>query len=281
MTMHAPREPGGAHVPRKRFGQHFLHEIGFIDRIVRAVDPKPEDLLVEVGPGEGALTFPLLARVARLTVVELDRDLIPLLRERAPAEVLRIVESDVLKVDFGALRETLARDAGLAPATQLRVVGNLPYNISTPILFHLLEHAAAIGDMHFMLQREVVERMGAAHGSKVYGRLSVMLQARCRVEPLFRVPAGAFRPPPKVESAVVRLTPRAAGDVGIVDDAMFERVVRDAFSKRRKTLRNALADVATATRIEAGGVDPQLRAEEIPVAAFVALANSLAAGASA
>jgi len=278
--MHAPRGPGGAHVPRKRFGQHFLHEIGFIDRIVRAVDPKAGELVVEVGPGEGALTFPLLARIEPLTVVELDRDLIPLLRERAPAEVLRIVEADVLKVDFSALRETLARDAGLAAGTQLRVVGNLPYNISTPILFHLLEHAAAIGDMHFMLQREVVERMGAPHGSKVYGRLSVMLQARCRVEPLFRVPAGAFRPPPKVESAVVRLTPRALGDIGIVDAALFERVVRDAFSKRRKTLRNALADVATAVRIEAGGVDPQSRAEEIPVAAFVALANSLAAHAA-
>ncbi|HVF33738.1 MAG TPA: 16S rRNA (adenine(1518)-N(6)/adenine(1519)-N(6))-dimethyltransferase RsmA [Candidatus Saccharimonadia bacterium] len=277
-----PREPGApAHVPRKRFGQHFLHEVGFIDRIVRAVDPKPGELLVEVGPGEGALTFPLLASIEQLTVVELDRDLIPLLRERAPAEVLRIVEADVLKVDFRALRDALAHDAGLAPGTPLRIVGNLPYNISTPILFHLLGQADAIRDMHFMLQREVVERMGAPHGSKVYGRLSVMLQARCRVEPLFRVPAGAFRPPPKVESAVVRLTPRAGGDIGIDDDAIFERVVRDAFSKRRKTLRNALADIATAARIEAGGVDPGARAEEIPVAQFVALANSLATDAAA
>jgi 16S rRNA (adenine1518-N6/adenine1519-N6)-dimethyltransferase len=262
----------GAHVPRKRFGQHFLHEAGIIDRIVRAIAPRRDDLVVEIGPGEGALTFPLLAQLDRLTVVELDRDLIPRLRERAPPEKLRIVESDVLAVDFGALHRELA-PAGDRP---LRVVGNLPYNISTPILFHLLGHARAIADMHFMLQKEVVDRMAAAEGSKTYGRLSVMLQARCRVEPLFRVPAGAFRPPPKVESAIVRLLPRAAADVAIEDDDVFERVVRDAFSQRRKTLRNALSGIATATEIEAGGVDPQARAEDVAVPRFIALANHLA-----
>ncbi len=261
-----------AHVPRKRFGQHFLHEAGIIDRIARAVDPRPGQALVEIGPGEGALTFPLLERIDRLTVVELDRDLIPRLRERAPPEVLEIVESDVLDVDFTALRARLARE----PTQKLRVVGNLPYNISTPILFHLLEHRDAIADMQFMLQREVVDRMAGAPGSKTYGRLSVMLQARCRVEPLFRVPAGAFRPPPKVESAVVRLTPRADGEVAIADATLFARVVRDAFSQRRKTLRNALSGVADAAAIEAGGVDPKLRAEDVPVAAYVALANALA-----
>ena len=267
-----PEPSSGAHVPRKRFGQHFLHEVGIIDRIVRAIAPRRDDLVVEIGPGEGALTFPLLAQLDRLTVVELDRDLIPRLRERAPADRLRIVESDVLAVDFGALHRELAPAAD----KPLRVVGNLPYNISTPILFHLLEHARVIADMHFMLQKEVVDRMAAAEGSKTYGRLSVMLQARCRVEPLFRVPAGAFRPPPKVESAIVRLTPRAASEVAVADDAVFDRVVRDAFSQRRKTLRNALSGIATAADIEAGGVDPQSRAEDVAVPRFVALSNHLA-----
>jgi len=269
----AGADDAGAHVPRKRFGQHFLHEAGIIDRIVRAIAPRRDDLVVEIGPGEGALTFPLLAQLDRLTVVELDRDLIPRLRERAPPERLNIVESDVLAVDFGALHRALS-PAGDKP---LRVVGNLPYNISTPILFHLLGHARVVSDMHFMLQKEVVDRMAAPEGSKTYGRLSVMLQARCRVEPLFRVPAGAFRPPPKVESAIVRLTPRPAGEIAITDAAMLDRVVRDAFSKRRKTLRNALADVANAQEIEAGGVDPQARAEDVSVVDFVALSNALSA----
>ncbi len=255
------------HIPRKRFGQNFLHERGIIERIVHAIDPRPGDALVEIGPGEGALTFPLLQRLGKMTAIELDRDLIPRLNENSPAHgELRIVEADALTVDLAAL---------VPAGTKLRLVGNLPYYISTPLLFHALEFAGSIRDMHFMLQKEVVDRMAAPHGSKVYGRLSVMLQAYCRVESLFRVPAGAFRPPPKVESAIVRLVPLPPGEVTIADHARFATVVRDAFGQRRKTLRNALSNLADAAAISACGIDPQLRAEQLPVADFVRLANGL------
>ncbi|HEY4555466.1 MAG TPA: 16S rRNA (adenine(1518)-N(6)/adenine(1519)-N(6))-dimethyltransferase RsmA [Lysobacter sp.] len=262
MSRHQPfSEP-----PKKHLGQHFLHERGIIDRIVRAVDPKPGDRLVEIGPGQGAITFPLLQRHGELTVVEFDRDLIAPLTEAAqPHGALTIVHRDVLKVDF----------TELAAGGTLRLVGNLPYNLSSPILFHVLEHAAAVRDMVFMLQKEVVDRMAAAPGSKVYGRLSVMLQAHCVVTPLFDVPPGAFRPPPKVDSAVVRLVPRDPATIGIADAALFARVVRDAFGQRRKTLRNALSQVCDAAAIEAAGIRADLRAEQLPVADFVRLANAL------
>ena len=257
--------------PKKRLGQHFLHERGIISKIVLAVDPQPGDRLVEIGPGQGAITFPLLERHHELTVIEFDRDLIAPLTEAAEGRgTLQVIHSDVLQVDFTAL----------AAGGTIRLVGNLPYNLSSPILFHALDHAAVVRDMHFMLQKEVVDRMAAGPGSKVYGRLGVMLQAYCRVMPLFDVPPGAFRPPPKVDSAVVRLVPKPPEQIAVQDRDMFARVVRDAFSQRRKTLRNALSNVCDADAIAAAGIDPTLRAEQVPVEAFVALANSLARGAA-
>ncbi|MFC3657706.1 16S rRNA (adenine(1518)-N(6)/adenine(1519)-N(6))-dimethyltransferase RsmA [Xanthomonas hyacinthi] len=249
---------------KKSLGQHFLSDRHYIDSIVRAVDPKPDELLVEIGPGQGAITFPLLRRHGRLTVIEFDRDLIaPLTAAAAGVGELTILNRDVLSVDF----------AELAGAGRIRLVGNLPYNISSPILFHALDHAAAIADMHFMLQKEVVDRMAAGPGSKVYGRLSVMLQAYCAVTALFVVPPGAFRPPPKVDSAVVRLVPHAPQDIGIADRRRFADVVRAAFGQRRKTLRNALGGVCDAAQFEAAGVRPDARAEQLEVADFVRLAN--------
>ena len=253
-----------AHIPRKRFGQHFLHDPGILRKIVQAIAPQRGDDVVEIGPGEGALTLPLLRELGRMTVIELDRDLVP--RLRAAAEGigdLDIVNADVLTVDFSALPRR----------GPLRIVGNLPYNISSPILFHCLDHIDAIRDMHFMLQKEVVERMAAAPGSKVYGRLSVMLQLVCRVEPLLRVPAGAFRPPPKVESAVVRLTPRAESERPTTDTGLLADIVRAAFGQRRKTLSNALSSIANAEEIARAGVDPRARAEQLSPSAFVALAH--------
>jgi 16S rRNA (adenine1518-N6/adenine1519-N6)-dimethyltransferase len=253
--------------PKKRLGQHFLHERGVISKIVQAVDPQPGDRLVEIGPGQGAITFPLLERHHELTVIEFDRDLIaPLTAAAQPHGTLHVIHSDVLQVDFTAL----------AAGGTIRLVGNLPYNLSPPILFHALDHATVVRDMHFMLQKEVVDRMAAGPGSKVYGRLGVMLQAYCRVTPLFDVPPGAFNPPPKVDSAVVRLVPKAEADIAVHDRAMYARVVRDAFNQRRKTLRNALSNVCDADAIAAAGIEPSLRAEQVPVDAFIALANALA-----
>ena len=249
---------------KKHLGQHFLHERRVVEKIVLAVDPKPGDRLVEIGPGQGAITFPLLQRHGSLTAIEFDRDLLAPLAAAAEGHgELTLLPGDVLGVDFTAL----------AAGGRIRLVGNLPYNLSSPILFHALAHAAAIRDMHFMLQKEVVDRMAAPPGSKVYGRLSVMLQAYCSVTPLFSVPPGAFRPPPKVDSAVVRLVPRAPEDIGVDDQARFAAVVRAAFGQRRKTLRNALSGVADAAAIEAAGLDPGDRAERIPVEGFVRLAN--------
>ncbi len=258
--------PDVRHVPRKRFGQHFLHDRNILRRIVEAIAPRPGDTLVEIGPGEGAMTLLLLPVAGKLTAIELDRDLIePLRAKAAPLGELAIVNRDVLGVDFSEL----------APGTPLRVVGNLPYNISTPILFHCLEHADAIRDMHFMLQKEVVDRMAAAPGSKTYGRLSVMLQLRCAVQPLFDVPPGAFRPPPKVDSAVVRLLPLPAEKLPQADFAAIDRVVRAAFGQRRKTLSNSLHGVATPEQIVAAGIDPRARAEQLAPTQFVALARQL------
>ena len=253
--------------PKKSLGQHFLTDRSIIDQIVRAVNPKPGDRLVEIGPGQGAITFPLLRRHGELTVIEFDRDLItPLMEASEGVGRLTIIHKDVLQVDFGKL----AGDEG-----PLRLVGNLPYNISSPILFHALDHADAVLDMHFMLQKEVVDRMASEPGSKVYGRLSVMLQAYCTVTSLFDVPPGAFRPPPKVDSSVVRLVPKPADQIGIADHVLFERVVREAFGQRRKTLRNALQLTCSGADIEAAGLRPDARAEQLQVSEFVQLAAHL------
>lgn len=253
------------HRARKRFGQNFLHDAGIIDRILRAINAKAGEHLLEIGPGQGALTEGLLGSGAQLDVVELDKDLVPILQHKfADRSNFRLHQGDALKFDFNQLG---------VPPRSLKVVGNLPYNISTPLIFHLLSHAGLIRDMHFMLQKEVVERMGAAPGSKVYGRLSVMLQAYCTVTPLFTVGPGAFRPAPKVDSAVVRLVPKPAADIAIADPARFAAIVRAAFGQRRKTLRNALSGVVSPERMEAAGLDPGMRAEQVDVAGFVRLAN--------
>ena len=253
---------------RKRFGQHFLHERGVIERILRLLAPAAGDRLIEIGPGEGALTRPLLERVDALSVIEIDRDLAAEWREAAAGDPrLNVIEADALSVDYTALA---AQHGGA-----LRLVGNLPYNISSPLLFALLNGGAPIADMHFMLQKEVVDRMVAAPGSRDYGRLSVTLAARARAEHLFDVAPGAFRPPPKVMSAVVRITPRTP-DFAIDDPARFDRVVTAAFGQRRKTLRNALRGELDAETIAACGIDPAERAERLSAADFAALARAAA-----
>jgi 16S rRNA (adenine1518-N6/adenine1519-N6)-dimethyltransferase len=253
------------HVARRRFGQHFLTDGSVIDRIVAAIDPRPGQAVVEIGPGLGAMTGPLAERSRPLTVIELDRDLAARLRRRPELEV---IEADVLTVDFGALA---ARRGG-----PLRVVGNLPYNISTPILFHLLEAVEHVVDQHFMLQKEVVERMGARPGTKAYGRLSVMLQWRYDIESVLDVPPEAFDPPPRVESAVVRMRPLPA--VAPIDALLFGELVRVAFSQRRKLLRHSLGRWLEA-RGHAGAFDLQRRAEEVPVDEYVALTAAVGAAA--
>ena len=250
------------HVARKRFGQHFLADPQVLDAIVDAVDPQPGQALVEIGPGLGALTWPLLQRCRALTVVELDRDLAARLRSH---DGLTVIEADALTVDFSALAR--------AKGQPLRLVGNLPYNISTPILFHLLGAAAQVLDQHFMLQKEVARRMAAAPGGKDYGRLSVMLQWRYRIEVLLVVPPEAFDPPPKVESAVVRMRPLPA--VAAQPDLLAE-LVTVAFSQRRKLLRHTLGRWLDEQGF-AGTFDTQRRAEEVPVAEYVALAQAVSA----
>ncbi len=256
--------------PKKSLGQHFLAESSYIERIVRAVAPRDDDAVLEIGPGEGALTLPLLAAAGKLTAIELDTDLLPVLRDRAQGVgALELIHADLLTVDLTALAHQHGID-------RWRIAGNLPYYISSPILFHCLKHLAVIDDMHFMLQKEVVERMAAAPGSKVYGRLSVMLQLSCAVEPLFDVPARAFRPPPKVDSAVVRLRPLAASARPVVDATDIADVVKAAFGQRRKTLGNALRQLLNHDAIVGAGIDPRVRAETLPPDAFVRLAHMLA-----
>ena len=255
------------HRARKRFGQNFLHDAGVIHRILRAIAPKEGQHLLEIGPGQGALTEGLVDSGAQLDVIELDLDLIPQLKWRFGLKPnFRLHQGDALKFDFATLPQA---------GEKLRVVGNLPYNISSPILFHCIDAIDAIADMHFMLQKEVVDRMAAAPGSKVYGRLSVMLQLACRVEPLLEVPPSAFIPPPKVDSAVVRLVPRPAPERPDAAAAAIARVVKAAFGQRRKTLSNALHGVLDAGQIVAAGIDPKTRAEQLPPQAFVALARAL------
>ncbi len=248
------------HIPRKRFGQHFLADDGIIDGIVRAIDPRPGQVMVEIGPGLAALTQPLVERLGRLIVIELDRDLAERLRSHPQLEV---VESDVLKVDF----TQLARERN---ATRLRIVGNLPYNISTPILFHLLEHVGVVEDQHFMLQKEVIDRMVAMPATAEYGRLSVMLQWRYAMENVLFVPPESFNPPPRVDSAVVRMVPHAQPVA--VDVKRLGEIVQVAFSQRRKILRHTLGRWLEEKGV-AGDFDVQRRAEEVPVAEYVALAQ--------
>ncbi len=254
----------GAHIPRRRFAQHFLHDPGILARLVEAIAPSSGDEIVEIGPGEGVLTRALLARVPHLTAIEIDRDLAARLSAEFPPDRLTVVCADALEFDFGAL------------APGVRVVGNLPYNISTPILFRLAPLSGRVRDLHFMLQLEVVERMVAKPSTRAYGRLSVMLQTRFRMQKLFRVPRGAFRPPPKVESAVVRMQPIPEDELPKVDRNAFADLVRRAFSARRKTLRNALGletEEFTGLRL-----DPKLRPENLSPEDYVRIARLPRAG---
>lgn len=252
------------HRARKRFGQHFLTDPGVINAITRAIHASADDVVVEIGPGRGAITTALAKHSGHLHLIELDRDLVRrLCRQYADASAVTIHEADALKFDFASLGD------------RLRIVGNLPYNISTPLLFHLLTFREQIVDMHFMLQKEVVDRMAAGPGSKAYGRLSIMLGCHLNVESLFDVEPEAFDPPPAVRSAVVRLDPLGPRDFDIHDNAMFAQVVAASFMKRRKTLRNGLRDIATDADFAAVGLDPGLRPERVSISDFVHLSNHL------
>jgi 16S rRNA (adenine1518-N6/adenine1519-N6)-dimethyltransferase len=252
------------HQPRKRFGQNFLADPHYVARIVEAIGPQPGDNLVEIGPGLAALTGALIEGAGRIAAIEIDRDLAARLRERFTADRLALHETDALAFDFSSLGDSL------------RVVGNLPYNISSPLLFHLAAFETHLRDVHVMLQREVVARMTAAPGTPDYGRLTVMLQALFRVTRLFTVPAGAFRPAPKVESAVARLVPLGAQRPAIADEALFARIVAASFGQRRKTLRNALSAIANEEALRAAGIDPGARGETLGVDDFVRLTRSIA-----
>lgn len=255
----------GGHVARKRFGQNFLIDEGTIAAIVAAIAPQRMDRLVEIGPGLGALTTPLLDRLDHLHVIEIDRDLIARLRAQWPAGRLTVHDGDVLAFDFSSLGD------------RLRIVGNLPYNISTPLLFHLAGHAPQIHDIHVMLQKEVVERMVAAPGDSEFSRLTVMLQYRFDMEMLIEVPPGSFDPAPKVESAVVRLIPHAALPHPARDETVFAEVVSRAFAQRRKTLRNTLKGLVSADQLADLGINAGARAQELSVADFVRIADAVAA----
>jgi 16S rRNA (adenine1518-N6/adenine1519-N6)-dimethyltransferase len=255
------------HRARKRFGQNFLKDAGIIDAIVRAIDPRPGDHLVEIGPGRGALTGQLAASGARLDVIELDRDLVPdLLIAHSVNPGFRLHSADALTFDFAALA---------APGQPLRVVGNLPYNISTPLLFRLLENTANIRDMHFMLQLEVVDRLAARPGSKDWGRLGIMAQYHCAVEKLFEVPPEAFDPRPKVRSAIVRLAPWRESPWPACDEELLRNLVKAAFVQRRKTLRNNLKELIDIPRLEALGIDPGARAETLQLRQFIEITNAI------
>ena len=251
------------HVARKRFGQNFLVDRGIINAIVSAIDPQRGDTVVEIGPGLGAITEPLLARLDHLHVVEIDRDLIARLKKQHPPARVTIHEGDALNFDFAGI------------GTDLRLVGNLPYNISTPLLFHLAEYVGIVRDMHFMLQKEVVERMVAVPGESDFSRLSVMLQYRFHLEWLIDVPPESFDPPPKVQSAVVRLIPRDVSELKAKSQEKLSQVVQTAFSQRRKMLRNTLKGTLSDTGFAELGIDPTRRAEDIPVADYVRIANYL------
>ncbi len=251
-----------AHRARKRFGQHFLHDQTIIQRILDAIDPKTGQSLIEIGPGRGALTFPLLERCKRLTAIELDRDLIELLQQKAPQfGQLKLISADVLKIDLSTLDLP----------TPYRLVGNLPYNISTPLMFHMLEYNDLIEDMHFMVQKEVAQRIIAGPGSKHYGRLSVMMQYYCQCDYLFDVAPGSFSPPPKVDSAIIRLAPHTELPHPVANIEHLALVVQSAFSQRRKTIHNSLKKVIDCARIAELGIDPGVRAENLALEDFVKL----------
>ncbi|MDS1311076.1 MULTISPECIES: 16S rRNA (adenine(1518)-N(6)/adenine(1519)-N(6))-dimethyltransferase RsmA [Marinobacter] len=255
------------HQARKRFGQNFLHDPGIIERIIRAIHPKPDDAIVEIGPGLGAITEEILAVNPKLQVVELDRDLIPVLRTKFfNYPEFRIHEADALKFDFSQLVDD----------KPLRIIGNLPYNISTPLIFHLLAQSGVVQDMHFMLQKEVVQRMAAVPGDNNYGRLGIMTQYFCKVQPLFEVGPGAFRPAPKVDSAIVRLVPHKELPHPAKDLVTLQAVVRTAFNARRKTLRKALAGMVTLEQLQALGINDGLRPENLSLADYVSIADLLA-----
>lgn len=254
------------HQARKRFGQHFLTDTSLVERMVRAIAPTDDQVVVEIGPGQGALTLPLLDQIKHLHVVELDRDLIEQLEHRIASQRITIHGADALKFDFSSL---------VKDGQRIRVVGNLPYNISTPLMFHLLEQVDVIEDMHFMLQKEVVDRLVAAPGTSDWGRLSVMIQYYCHNDYLFFVPPTAFSPPPKVDSAVVRLTPHKTLPHPAEDISVLRKVVAQAFTQRRKVITNGLKSFLTSEQIIAAGVDPGLRPDSIGLAGYVALANSV------
>jgi len=250
------------HIPRKRFGQNFLTDQNILSEIIRVIAPTAGDTMVEIGPGQGAMTALLLTGLSRLHVVELDRDLVAMLQKKFSPDKLVIHAGDALQFDFGALQ----------PASgKLRIVGNLPYNISSPLLFHLAQYAQQVEDQHFMLQKEVVQRMVAPPGGKDYGRLSVMLQWRYQMEMLFIVPPSAFDPPPKVDSAIVRMRPIASPLA--CEQARLEQVVMQAFSQRRKVIRNSLSSLFTEQQLIAAGIDPQARPETISLEQYVALTH--------
>lgn len=253
------------HTARKRFGQNFLHDQYVIDKIVSAINPKPGENLVEIGPGLGALTDPVAEEVDHLTVVELDRDLAKRLREHPfLSKKLTVIEEDALKFDFASLVKTDG---------ELRIFGNLPYNISTPLMFHLFTFTNKVKDMHFMLQNEVVKRLCASHGDKLYGRLSVMAQYYCQAMPVVAVPPTAFKPAPKVDSAVVRLVPHATPPAQVDSIERLQQVVTTAFNQRRKTIRNSLKELMSHEEIESLGIKPELRAEALSLQDFALLAN--------
>ncbi|MEG0820610.1 MAG: 16S rRNA (adenine(1518)-N(6)/adenine(1519)-N(6))-dimethyltransferase RsmA [Burkholderiaceae bacterium] len=251
------------HRARKRFGQNFLHDIHWIARIVAAIDPRPGQNLIEIGPGQAALTRELIKGAGHVSAVEIDRDLAAWLRTQFTEEQLTLIQADALKYDW----------RGLVDQAPVRIVGNLPYNISSPLLFELAEVADGVIDQHFMLQKEVVDRMVAGPGSKTYGRLSVMLQYHYTLRKMFDVPPGAFNPAPQVTSSIVRMIPKPASEIEPVDPKVFSRVVAAAFGQRRKTLRNALSEVMNEEAIRAAGVEPGARAETLDLKAFVRLAQ--------
>lgn len=254
------------HKARKRFGQHFLHDQSIIQRLIRAIHPMPGQSLVEIGPGQGALTYPLLKQCGELTAIELDRDLIPLLQQKSqPLGKLHLINIDVLKIDLSSL--------SLKPP--LRLVGNLPYNISTPLMFHLLTYSSLIQDMHFMLQKEVARRIIASPNNKHYGRLSVMMQYYCHSEYLFDVAPHCFTPPPRVDSAIIRLIPHSAPTVEISDKQILDNIVQTAFNQRRKTISNSLKKLLSRDTIQALGIDPNARAENLTLAEFALLSQSI------
>ncbi len=254
------------HRARKRFGQNFLSDPGIIQRIIQSINPKPGDHIIEIGPGLGALTCPVLDIVGEMDVIELDRDIIPKLQLNCGLDKpLRVHNVDVLKFDF----------ASLGYSEPLRIIGNLPYNISTPIIFHLVEYSQVIQDMYFMLQKEVVDRLAARPDTSNYSRLSVMAQYYFQVTPLFLVPPESFQPVPKVDSAIVRLVPHTLRPVEIDDETSFSQLVSQAFSQRRKTLRNVLKDVISAEKIEAAGIDPSARAQSLSLQNFAELYHQI------